>query len=203
MDQGNQHNNLCSNHVFKVHAFCHHCPIVHKVPNRLGSNMLCLSNSSLSNTAHHSFAHHHSMAINNESTILQSDNKMHGNDDNSTSKVVDNDSNCLCSTSDSNEASSFLKYTSTHEDSKVFFNGLNEHKFYYNSSQDKIGFVPHNTDDIPVPPQFQMPSSCQLNLSPHELELMMFINDIFCHLASLTKSYIGPVQLLLDRKSVV
>ena len=97
---------------------------LHKVPNRLGSNMLCLSNSSLSNTAHHSFAHHHPMAINNESTIFQSDNDMHDNDDNSTSKVVDNDSNCLCSTSDSNEASSFLKYTSTHEDSKVFFNGL-------------------------------------------------------------------------------
>ena len=124
MDQGNQHNNWCSNHVFKVYAFCHHCPTVHKVPNRLGSNMLCLFNSSLSNTTHHSFAHHHPMAINNESTIFQSDNNMHDNDDNSTSKVVGNDSNCLCGTSDSNESSSFLKYTSTHEDSKVFFNGL-------------------------------------------------------------------------------
>ena len=124
MDQSNGHNNRCSNCVFKVYAFCHHYPIVHKVPHRLGSTMICLSNSSLSNTTHHNFVHHHPTTINNESTILQSDNNMHDNDDNSTSKVVDNDSNCLCSTSDSNEASSFLKYTSTHEDSKVFFNGL-------------------------------------------------------------------------------
>ena len=82
--------------------------------------------------------------------------------------------------SDSNESFSFLNdSTSTHGDSKVFFNGLNGHKFYYNSSQDKIGFIPHNTDDIPVPPQFQIPSSCQLNMSPHELELMLFINKNF------------------------
>ena len=49
---------------------------------------------------------------------------------------------------------------------------------YYNSSQDKIGFIPHNTDDIPVP-QFQIPSSSQLNMSPHELELVLFINENF------------------------
>ena len=49
----------------------------------------------------------------------------------------------------------------------------------YNSSQDKIGFIPHNTDDIPVPPQFQIPSSCKLSMSPHELELMLFINKNF------------------------
>ena len=58
-------------------------------------------------------------------------------------------------------------------------NGLNGHKFYYNSSQDKIGFIPHNIDDIPVPPQFQIPSSCKLNMSTHELELMLFINKNF------------------------
>ena len=110
------------------------------------------------------------------------------NNHNENSKVVDNDSNCLHHTSDCNESSSFLKGTSTHGDSKVFFNGLNGCKFYYNSSQDKIGFIPHNTDDIPVPPQFQIPSSCQLNMSPHELELMLFINKNFCHQASLTKS---------------
>ena len=34
-------------------------------------------------------------------------------------------------------------------------------------------------NDIPVPPQFQIPSSCQLNMSPHELELMLFINKNF------------------------
>ena len=35
-------------------------------------------------------------------------------------------------------------------------------------------------DDIPVPPQFQIPS-CQLNMSPHELELelVLFINKNF------------------------
>jgi hypothetical protein len=105
---------------------------------------------------------------------------MHDNNNSSNSKVVDNDSNCLHDSSDSNESSSFLRdSSSTHGDSKVFFNGLNGHKFYYNSSQDKIGFIPHNTDDIPVPPQFQIPSSCQLNMSPHELELMLFINENF------------------------
>jgi hypothetical protein len=105
---------------------------------------------------------------------------MHDNDDSPTSNDVDNDSNCLHDTSDSNESSSFLKdSSSTHGDSKVFLNGLNGHKFYYKSSQDKIGFIPHNTDDIPVPPQFQIPSSCPLNMSPHEPELMLFINKNF------------------------
>jgi hypothetical protein len=104
---------------------------------------------------------------------------MHDNNDSSNSKVVDNDSNCLRDTSDSNESSSFLIGSSTHRDSKIFFNGLNRHKFYYNSSQDKIEFIPHNTDDIPVPPQLQIPSSCQLNMNPHELELMLFINENF------------------------
>ena len=103
---------------------------------------------------------------------------MHDINDNPISNNVDNDSNCLRDSSDSNESSSFLKGTSAHGDSKVF-NGLNGHKFYYNSSQDKIGFIPHNTDDIPVPPQFQIPSSCKLNMSPHELELMLFINKNF------------------------
>jgi hypothetical protein len=104
---------------------------------------------------------------------------MHDKDDNSNSNVVDNDSNCLHDTSNSNESSSFLNGTSTYEDSKVSFYGLDGHKFYYNSSQDKIGVIPHNTDDIPVPPQFQIPSSCKLNMSPHELELMLFINKNF------------------------
>jgi hypothetical protein len=111
------------------------------------------------------------MGVNNKSTFFQGDDDMHDNNNSSTSKVVDNDSNCLHDSSDSNESSSFLRGSSTHGDSKVFFNGLNGHKFYYKSSQDKIGFIPHKTDDIPVPPQFQIPSSCQLNMSPHELEL--------------------------------
>ena len=162
IDWSNGHNNQYSNLVFKLYTFCHHCSTVHNVPNRLGSTMLFLSNSSLSNTIHHSFAHHHPMAVNNESTIFQGDD-MHDNDDSPTGNIVDNDSNCLRDSSDSNESSSFLKdRTSTHGDSKVFFNGLNGHKLYYKSSQDKIGFIPHNTDDIPVPPQFQIPSSCQL-----------------------------------------
>ena len=35
MDQSNGHNNRCSNCVFKVYAFCHHCSTVHEVPHRL------------------------------------------------------------------------------------------------------------------------------------------------------------------------
>ena len=142
--------------------------------------MLCLSNSSLSNTIHHSLAHHHPTAVSNKSTFYHGIDDMHDNDDSPTSNDVNNDSNCLCDSSDSNESFSFLKdSSSTYEDSKVFFNGLNRCMFYYNSSQDKIGFIPHNTDDIPVPPQFQIPSSCQLNTSTHELELMLFINENF------------------------
>ena len=142
--------------------------------------MMCLSNSSLSNTIHQSLVHHHPTAVNIKSTIFQGDNDIHDNDNSPTSNIVDNDSNCLRDTSDSNKSSSFLKgSTSTHGDSKVIFNGLNGCKFFYNSSQDKIGFIPHNTDDIPVPPQFQIPSSCQLNMSPHEFELMLFINKNF------------------------
>ena len=179
MDPGNGHNNWFSNCVFKVYAYCHHCSTVHEVQNILGSTMLCLSNSSLSNTSKHDFAHHHSTAVNNESAFDNGDNDVHDNDDTSTSKVVDNDSNCLRDSSDSNESSSFLNGTSTHVDSKVFFNGLNGCKFYYNSSQDKIGFIPHNIDDIPVPPQFKIPSSCQLSMSTHELELTLFINENF------------------------
>ena len=155
MDWSNGHNNQYSNHVSKVYAFCHHCSTVYKVPHRLGSTMLCLSNSSLSNTTHHSFAHPHPTAVNNESTIFQGDDDMHDNIENSTSKFVDGDINCLHDTSDSNESSSFLKGSSTHEDSQVFLNGLNGHKLYYNSSQYKIGFIPHNTDGIPVPPQLR------------------------------------------------
>ena len=43
-DSSNGHNNQCSNRVFKVYAYCHHCSTVHEVSNRLGSTMLCLSN---------------------------------------------------------------------------------------------------------------------------------------------------------------
>ena len=180
MDQGNGHNSRCSNHVFKVYAFCHHCSTVHKVPHMLGSTIMFLSNSSLSNTTHCNLAHHHPLAVNYEGTNFQGDNDMHDNNDSSNSKVDDNGINCLPGTSDSNESSSsFLKGSSTYKNSKVVFNGLNGCKFYYNSSQDKSGFIPHNTDDIPVPPQFQIPSSCKLNMSPHELELMLLINKNF------------------------
>jgi hypothetical protein len=122
---------------------------------------------------------------------------MHDNNNSSNSKVVDNDSNCLRDTSDSNKFSSFLRdSSSTHGDSKVFFNGLNGCEFYYNSSQNKIGFIPHNIDDIPVPPQFKIPSSCQLNMSPHELELMLFINKNFLSSNIFNKVMNGPDQLL-------
>ena len=152
-----------------------HCT---QAPNiMLGSNMLYLSNSSLSSTSKHDFAHHHPTAVNNESTIYQGDDDMHDTDDSPTSNDVHNDSNCLHDTSDSNKPSSFLKGTITHDDSKVFFNGLSGHKFYYNSSQDKIGFIPHNIDEIPVPPQFKIPSSFQPKMSPHELELVLFIQE--------------------------
>ena len=80
---------------------------MHKVPNQLGSTMLCLSNSSLSNTIHHSLVRHHPTAVNNQSTIFQGDDDMHDNDDSSTSNDVDNDSNCLHNTSDSNESPPF------------------------------------------------------------------------------------------------
>ena len=123
MDQSNGHNNQCSNCVFKVYAYCHHCSTVHKVPPRLGSTMLCLSNSSISSPSKHDFAHHHPTTINNKSTIFQGDDDMHDNDDSSIRNIVDNNSNCLYDTSDSNESSSFLKDTSTHVDSKVFFRG--------------------------------------------------------------------------------
>ena len=69
-------------------------------------------------------------------THVMGDDDMHDNNNSSNSKIVDNDSNCLHHTSDSNESSSFLNGSSTYEDSKVFFNGLNGCKFYYNSSQD-------------------------------------------------------------------
>ena len=145
MDRSNGHYNQCSNHVFKVYAFCHHCSTVHEVPHRLGSTMMCLSNSSLSNNIHHSLVHHHPTAVNNNSTFYNGDDDIQDNNNSPTSNIVDNDSNYLHHTSDSNESSSFLKdSSSTHVDSKVFFNGLNGRKFYYNPSQDKIGFISHN-----------------------------------------------------------
>ena len=93
-------------------------------PNILGSTIMCLSNSSLSNTSKNNFAHHHPMAVNNESAIFHGANNIYDNDDNSNSNDVNNDTNCLCDTSDSNESFSFLKGTITYDDSKVFFNGL-------------------------------------------------------------------------------
>ena len=122
MDQGNGHNNQCSNYGFKVYAYCHHCSTLHEVPNRLGCTMLCLSISSLSNTSHCDLAH--PTSINNKRTFYHGIDDMHDNDDSPTSNDVDNDSNCLHDTSDSNESSSILNGTSTHGDSKVFFNGL-------------------------------------------------------------------------------
>ena len=125
MDQSNGHNNPCSNQVFKVYAYFHHCSMVHEVPHRLGSTTLCLSKSALSNTSHHSLAHHHPTGVNNKCTFYHGDKDMHDNNDSSNSNIVDNNSNCLHDTNEGNETSSFLKGTSTHVDSRVFFNGLN------------------------------------------------------------------------------
>ena len=88
MDQSNGHNNQCSNHVFKVYAFCHHCSTVHEVPHRLGSTMMCLSNSSLSYTSKHDFAHHHPTAVNIKSTIFQGDNDIHDNNNSPTATLL-------------------------------------------------------------------------------------------------------------------
>ena len=55
------------------------------------------------------------MAVNNKSTFYHGDNDTHDNDDSFTSMVVDNDSNCLRDTSDSNESSSFLIGTRTYD----------------------------------------------------------------------------------------
>ena len=75
--------------------------------------MMCLSNSSLSKTSKHDFAHHHPMAVNIKSTIFQGDDDMHDNDDSPISNDVDNDSNCLRDSSDSNDSFSFLNGTTT------------------------------------------------------------------------------------------
>ena len=122
MDQSNGHNNQCSNHVFKVYAYYHHCSTVHEVPHRLGSTMMCLFKSSLSNTIYHSLVHPHPTAVNNESAFYHGDDDIHENNNSSISNIVDNDSNCFRDTSHSNESSSFLKdSTSTHGDSKSSF----------------------------------------------------------------------------------
>ena len=107
-----------------ISAFLWCMSTVHIVPNRIGSTMICLANSLVSKTSHHSFTHHHPMAVNNESTIFQYNDDMHDNNDSPNSNGVDNDSNGLHNTSDSNESSSFHNGTSTYEEAMVFFNGL-------------------------------------------------------------------------------
>ena len=89
MDRSNGHNNRCSNRVFKVYAYCHHCSTVHEVPHRLGSTMLCLSNSSLSNTTHCNLVHPHPTVVNNESAFYHGIDDMDNNDDSSKSNIVD------------------------------------------------------------------------------------------------------------------
>ena len=69
MNWCNGYNNQCSNRVFKVYTYCCHCSTVHKVPNRLGSTMLCLYNSSLFNRSHCNLGH--PTTINNESTFFK------------------------------------------------------------------------------------------------------------------------------------
>ena len=169
MDWANVHNNQCSNCMFKVNAFCHHCFTVHKVPDLLGSTMLCLSNSSLSNTSHHNFTHYHHLAVNNESTFF----------------IV----TMICMTTMTIQLARLLTMTAIvcmilvtvmslplfskvvvpmtiQRTSSIDWTDISTTNI---SSHNKIGFISHKTDDIPVTLQFQIPSSCQLNMSPHEL----------------------------------
>ena len=179
MDQGNGHNIWCSNCVFKVYAFCHHCSTLHEVPNRLGSTMLvCPTHCFLipaiivlliiileQSTMRAPFF---KVMICMTTMIVQLA-KLLG-----MTAIV-----CMIPVTAMSPPPFSMVVVPMKNQSKVFFNWLNGCKFYNNSYQDKIGFIPHKTDDIPVPPQLQISSSCQLNMSPHELELMLFKNENF------------------------
>ena len=47
----------------------------------------------------------------------------------------------------------------------------------YSDFQDHTGFLPENAMEMPLPPQFQLPSKNSLNMHPIELELMLFLNE--------------------------
>jgi hypothetical protein len=47
----------------------------------------------------------------------------------------------------------------------------------YSDFQDRTGFLPENAMEMPLPPQFQLPSKHSLNMHPIELELMLFLNE--------------------------
>ena len=46
----------------------------------------------------------------------------------------------------------------------------------YSDFQDHTGFLPENAMEMPLPPQFQLPSKFSLYMHPIELELMLFLN---------------------------
>ena len=47
----------------------------------------------------------------------------------------------------------------------------------YSDFQDHTGFLPENAMEMPLPPQFQLPSKHSLNMHPIELKLMLFLNE--------------------------
>ena len=56
--------------------------------------------------------------------------------------------------------------------------GLNaETMMQYSDFQDHTGFFPENAMEMPLPPQFQLPSKNSLNMHPIELELRLFLNE--------------------------
>ena len=55
--------------------------------------------------------------------------------------------------------------------------GLNSETMQYSDFQDRTGFLPENAMEMPLPPQFQLPSKHSLNMHPIELELMLFLNE--------------------------
>ena len=55
--------------------------------------------------------------------------------------------------------------------------GLNSETMQYSDFQDRTGFLPENAMEMPLPPQFQLPSKHSLNMHQFELELMLFLNE--------------------------
>ena len=54
--------------------------------------------------------------------------------------------------------------------------GLNSETMQYSDFQNRTGFLPENAMEMPLPPQFQLPSKHSLSMHPIELELMLFLN---------------------------
>ena len=204
MDWANGHNNQCSNCEFKVYAFCHHCSTAHKVPNRLGSTMLCLSDSSLSNTSHHSFAHHLPTTVNNQRTFFEV--------------------TMICMTMMIVQLAMLLTMTATvciipvtamsHSPfSKVLVVPM---EIQMSSSMDWLDVsstTTHPRTRLGLYLTRQMTFLSLLNSRYHHHPNWTWVHmslssccskmKTFCHLASLTKSWNGPAQLLLRVTSLM